>query len=72
MKSEKAKMLARELFDPLDPQLSRERQRCRDLFGINVGGSPLAQNGSGFFLIVGTLAALTAVLAYLGLLRHGD
>ena len=31
MKSEKAKMLAGELYDPLDPELSRERQRCRDL-----------------------------------------
>ena len=72
MKSEKAKMLAGELFDPLDPQLSRERQRCRDRFGMNVGAIPLAQKGSGFFLIVGTLAALTAVLAYLGLLRHRD
>ena len=24
-------MLAGELYDPLDPELSRERQRCRDL-----------------------------------------
>src|SRR6478672_8266324 len=31
MKSERAKMLAGELYDPLDPELSRERQRCRDL-----------------------------------------
>lgn len=31
MKTEKAKMLAGELYDPLDPQLSRERERCRDL-----------------------------------------
>jgi maltose O-acetyltransferase len=31
MKSEKAKMLRGELFNPLDPQLSRERQRCRQL-----------------------------------------
>jgi maltose O-acetyltransferase len=31
MKTEKEKMLAGELYDPLDPQLSRERQRCRDL-----------------------------------------
>jgi maltose O-acetyltransferase len=31
MKTEKAKMLAGELYDPLDPELSRERQRCRDL-----------------------------------------
>lgn len=31
MKSEKEKMLAGDLYDPLDPVLSRERQRCRDL-----------------------------------------
>src|SRR3954453_10950510 len=31
MKTEKAKMLAGELYDPLDPQLSQERQRARDL-----------------------------------------
>jgi maltose O-acetyltransferase len=31
MKSEKEKMLAGELYDPLDPQLCRERDRCHDL-----------------------------------------
>lgn len=31
MKTEKEKMLAGELYDPLDPQLVRERDRCRDL-----------------------------------------
>lgn len=31
MKTEKEKMLASELYDALDPQLSRERDRCRDL-----------------------------------------
>lgn len=31
MKTEKKKMLAGELYDPLDPELSQERQRCRDL-----------------------------------------
>lgn len=31
MKNEKDKMLAGELYDPLDPQLCRERDRCRDL-----------------------------------------
>lgn len=31
MKTEKQKMLAGELYDPLDEQLSLERQRCRDL-----------------------------------------
>jgi maltose O-acetyltransferase len=29
--TEKEKMLAGELYDPLDPQLARERARCRDL-----------------------------------------
>ena len=31
MKSEKEKMLAGELYDPLDTELSRERERCRNL-----------------------------------------
>lgn len=31
MKTEKEKMLAGELYDPFDPQLSRERLRCREL-----------------------------------------
>jgi maltose O-acetyltransferase len=31
VKSEKVKMQAGELYDPLDPELSRERQRCREL-----------------------------------------
>jgi len=31
MRTEKEKMLAGELYDPLDPQLSAERQRCREL-----------------------------------------
>jgi maltose O-acetyltransferase len=31
MRSEKDKMLAGELYDPLDPQLARERRRARDL-----------------------------------------
>ncbi len=31
MKTEKDKMLAGELYDPLDPQLCEERQSCRDL-----------------------------------------
>jgi maltose O-acetyltransferase len=36
MKTEKAKMLAGELYDALDPELCRERQRCRDLCkGLN-------------------------------------
>src|SRR5438132_167854 len=31
MRSEKAKMLAGELYDPLDPELVRERERARNL-----------------------------------------
>jgi maltose O-acetyltransferase len=31
MESEKRKMLAGQLYDPLDAQLCRERQRCREL-----------------------------------------
>ena len=31
IRTEKQKMLAGELYDPLDPELCRERQRCRDL-----------------------------------------
>lgn len=31
MRTEKQKMLVGELYDPLDPELSSERQRCRDL-----------------------------------------
>jgi len=31
MKTEKEKMLAGELYDPLDPQLCQERDRCRNL-----------------------------------------
>ncbi len=31
MKTEKEKMLTGELYDPLDPELAIDRQRCRDL-----------------------------------------
>jgi maltose O-acetyltransferase len=31
MKTEKEKMLTGELYDPMEPQLCRERDRCRDL-----------------------------------------
>jgi len=40
------------------------------LFGMNVGGIPLAQHRFGFFLVVGPLVALTAFLAYWGLGRR--
>ncbi len=42
------------------------------LFGMNVGGIPLANHGSGFFWIVGILLALTALLAYISLGSYRD
>lgn len=42
------------------------------LFGMNVGGIPLAEHGYGFLLVVGCLLALTALLAYLALGRRGE
>jgi zinc transporter len=42
------------------------------LFGMNVGGIPLAQHPYGFFLVVVPLLALTAFLAYWGLGRRRD
>jgi zinc transporter len=42
------------------------------LFGMNVGGIPLAQDRYGFFLVVLPLIALTALLAYWGLGRRRD
>jgi zinc transporter len=40
------------------------------LFGMNVGGIPLAQHPYGFFLVVGPMLVLTAFLAYWGLDRR--
>ncbi|HEU0273745.1 MAG TPA: transporter [Candidatus Udaeobacter sp.] len=40
------------------------------LFGMNVGGIPLAQDRYGFFLVVSPLVVLTALLAYWGLVRR--
>lgn len=40
------------------------------LFGMNVGGIPLAQHPYGFFLVVSPLLVLTAFLAYWGLGRR--
>jgi zinc transporter len=37
------------------------------LFGMNVGGIPFTDNNGGFFIIVGTLMLLTAILGYLAL-----
>lgn len=42
------------------------------LFGMNVGGIPLAQDRYGFFLVVLPLIVLTALLAYWGLGRRRD
>jgi zinc transporter len=42
------------------------------LFGMNVGGLPLAQHPQGFLRVVGALALLTGLLAYLLLLRRRD
>lgn len=42
------------------------------LFGMNVGGIPLAEHGNGFFLIVALLLALTGFGAYLALGRNHD
>jgi len=42
------------------------------LFGMNVGGIPLAQHPYGFFFVVGPILALTALLAYWGLGRRRD
>jgi zinc transporter len=40
------------------------------LFGMNVGGIPLAQHRYGFFLVLSPLLVLTALLAYWGLGRR--
>lgn len=42
------------------------------LFGMNVGGIPLQGNPRGFLWISGTLLAITAVLAYLALVRRRE
>jgi zinc transporter len=42
------------------------------LFGMNVGGIPLAQARYGFLFVVGPLVVLTAFLAYWGLGRRRD
>jgi zinc transporter len=42
------------------------------LFGMNVGGIPLAQHEQGFMAIVGILAFVTGILAYVLLLRRRD
>ncbi len=42
------------------------------LFGMNVGGIPLASHPHGFLLIVGLVASMTAILAWLALGRRRD
>lgn len=42
------------------------------LFGMNVGGIPLAEYGHGFLIIVGILLILTAFLAYVALWRRRE
>lgn len=42
------------------------------LFGMNVGGIPLAQSGHGFLVVTGTLVILTSLLAYLTLGKRRD
>jgi zinc transporter len=42
------------------------------LFGMNVGGIPLAQHPYGFFLVVSPLLLLTMFLAYWGLFRRRE
>ncbi|MES2626466.1 MAG: transporter [Pseudomonadota bacterium] len=42
------------------------------LFGMNVGGIPLTENGSGFFIIVGGLVLLTGILGYIALGKRKD
>jgi zinc transporter len=40
------------------------------LFGMNVGGIPLAQHRYGFFFVLGPLLVLTALLGYWGLIKR--
>jgi zinc transporter len=42
------------------------------LFGMNVGGIPLADSSHGFFMVVSVIAVVTAVLAYIGFRSRGD
>ena len=42
------------------------------LFGMNVGGVPLADNGHGFWIIVAVVAAFTAVAGWLALRSTRD
>ena len=40
------------------------------LFGMNVGGIPFSQDGRGFFVVVGLVSGVTAIVAYFALRRR--
>jgi zinc transporter len=42
------------------------------LFGMNVGGVPFQQHPQGFMLVLGSLAGLTGILAYILFGRRRD
>lgn len=41
------------------------------MFGMNVGGIPLAENRGGFWIMVGVIATLTVVIAVVAVRRYG-
>ena len=82
---ERVKQLQEELAALVDAQTSRTLfvltlvtvlalpiNLVAGLFGMNVGGIPLAQHPYGFFLVVSPLLVLTAFLAYWGLAKRRD
>ena len=40
------------------------------LFGMNVGGIPLAQHEYGFWIVVGMVAAVTGIAGWIAFRRH--
>ena len=82
---ERVKQLQEELAALVDAQTSRTLfvltlvtvlalpiNLVAGLFGMNVGGVPLAQHPYGFFLVVAPLLLLTGFLAYWGFARRCD
>lgn len=82
---ERVKLLQEELSALIDEQTNRTLfvltvvtvlalpiNLVAGLFGMNVGGIPLAGSVHGFWVVVVLLAAVTAVLAYLALGRRRD
>ena len=82
---ERVKQLQEELAALVDAQTSRTLfvltlvtvlalpiNLVAGLFGMNVGGIPLAQHPYGFFLVLSPLLVLTAFLAYWGLAKRRD